>query len=41
MHAARIAVHVDLPPEVGMNVVVTAVDPPLVSRVTDAEEQEG
>jgi energy-coupling factor transporter ATP-binding protein EcfA2 len=37
----RIAVHVDSPPHVGTQWVVTAVDPPLVSRVTDAEEEEG
>jgi ABC-type sulfate/molybdate transport systems ATPase subunit len=37
----RIPVHVDSPPEVGIEWVVTAVDPPLVSRVTGAEEQEG
>lgn len=39
--ATRIDVHVDSPPEVGKYWEVTALDPPLVSMVTDAEEQEG
>jgi ABC-type sulfate/molybdate transport systems ATPase subunit len=37
----RISVHVDAAPEMGREWVVTALDPPLVSRVTIAEEQEG
>lgn len=37
----RIGIHVDSPPGVGTHWEVTAIDPPLVSRVTGAEEQEG
>jgi len=39
--ATRIRIHVDSPPALGTPWVVTAVDPPLVSRVADAEEKEG
>jgi ABC-type sulfate/molybdate transport systems ATPase subunit len=39
--ATRIAIHLDSPPGVGTGSVVTAIDPPLVSRVARAEEQEG
>jgi iron(III) transport system ATP-binding protein len=37
----RIPIHVESPPEVGTSWVVTALDPPLVSRVADAAGQEG
>jgi ABC-type sulfate/molybdate transport systems ATPase subunit len=36
----RILVHVDAPPDVGTDWVVTPLDPPLVSRVTDAGGQD-
>jgi ABC-type Fe3+/spermidine/putrescine transport system ATPase subunit len=35
--SSRISIHVDSPPEVGTYLEVTALDPPLLSRVTSAE----